>query len=78
MLTVIPDLIAIWRVRSQLVADLAGCFGKTAQFTLGQMIHCLFRHTTSQAIRDLVVRVGERVGVCLVVLGTAVATLGGK
>lgn len=61
MLTIIPDLLAIWRIQSQMVADIAAAFGKTSFLTREQMIYCLFRHAASRAVRDLVVRVGERV-----------------
>ena len=61
MLTIIPDLLAIWRIQSQMVADIAATFGKTSFLTREQMIYCLFRHAASQVVRDLVVRVGERV-----------------
>jgi len=60
MLTIIPDLMVIWRVQSQMVADIAAAFGKALCLTREQMIYCLFRHAASQAVRDLVVRVGER------------------
>ena len=61
MLTIIPDLLSIWRIQSQMVADIAAAFGKTSFLTREQMIYCLFRHAASQIVRDLVVRVGERV-----------------
>ena len=61
MLTIIPDLLVIWRIQSQMVADIAATLGKTAFLTREQMIYCLFRHAASQVVRDLVVRVGERV-----------------
>jgi hypothetical protein len=44
-----------------MVADIAGTYGKQASLTHKQMIYCLFRHSAAQAVRDLVVRVGERV-----------------
>jgi hypothetical protein len=59
-LTVLPELIAVWKLQAQMVADLAGVYGKKAALTREQMIYCLFRHTAAQAVRDLVVRVGER------------------
>jgi hypothetical protein len=59
--TIIPDLYAVWRIQAQLVADIAGLFGKSALLTQKQMLYCLFRHAAAQAIRDLVTRVGERV-----------------
>src|ERR1700726_2858348 len=61
LVTVIPDLIAIWKLQAQMVADIAGCFGKTAFLTREQMIYCLFKHAAAQLVRDLVTRLGERV-----------------
>ena len=60
MVTILPDLVAVWKIQAQMVADIAGAFGKQATLTREQMLFCLFRHAASQAVRDLVVRVGER------------------
>jgi hypothetical protein len=60
-LTILPDLVAIWKLQSQMVADIAAVFGKTATLSQEQMLYCLFRHAAAQAVRDLVARVGERV-----------------
>ena len=60
LLTVLPDLLVIWRIQRQLVADIAAAHGKTAMLGRSEMIYCLFRHAAGQAVRDLVVRVGER------------------
>jgi hypothetical protein len=60
LVTILPDLVGVWRVQAQMVADIAGAFGKSAALSREQMIYCLFRHTAAQAVRDLVVRVGER------------------
>ena len=60
-LTILPELVAVWKIQSQLVADIAAIYGKNASLTREQMIYCLFRHTAAQVFRDLVVRVGERV-----------------
>ena len=59
-LTILPELVAIWKIQTKMVADIAGAFGQKAFLTREQMIYCLFRHTAAQAVRDLVVRVGER------------------
>ena len=59
-LTVLPDLIAIWKLQSQMVADIAALYGKSASLTQEQMIYCLFKHAAAQAVRDFVVRVGNR------------------
>lgn len=61
ILTIIPDLIGIWRIQQQMVADIAGAFGKQAALSQEQMLYCLFRHAAGQAVRDIVVRVGQRV-----------------
>jgi hypothetical protein len=60
MLTVLPDLVAIWRIQSQMVADIAGLYGREVELTRAHMVYCLFRHATSQLARDVVVRAGER------------------
>jgi hypothetical protein len=59
-LTVLPELYAIWKIQAQLVADIAGAYGRRWQLTREQMLFCLFRHTAAQAFRDIVVQVGER------------------
>ena len=60
LLTVLPDLVAIWRIQAQLVADIAGLYGKDMQLTRTHMLYCLFRHAASQLTRDFAVRAGER------------------
>ncbi|HET9032140.1 MAG TPA: hypothetical protein VFN25_04455 [Dokdonella sp.] len=60
-LTIGPELLAIWRIQAQLVADLSGAYGVNARLNREQMMYCLFRHAAAQAVRDLVIRVGGRV-----------------
>jgi hypothetical protein len=61
ILTIVPDLIAVWRVQAQMVADIAAAFGKSATLTPEQMLYCLFKHAAAQAVRDLAMRAGERI-----------------
>jgi hypothetical protein len=61
LITILPDMIAVWQVQSQMVADIAGAYGKKAYLTKEQMIYCLFKHSAGQAVRDFVVRSGERI-----------------
>lgn len=75
--TILPDLVGIWKIQSQMVADMSGAFGKQMYLGREQMLYCLFRHAAAQAMRDVVVRVGERMlirrpafGVVQHVLGT--------
>ena len=60
MLTIIPDLYAIWKVQRQLVADIAAVYGKSGDLDKRLMVICLFKHGGAALFRDIVVRVGER------------------
>lgn len=60
LLTVLPDLVAIWRIQAQLVSDISGLYGKQMELTRTHMLYCLFRHAASQLARDVAVRAGER------------------
>jgi hypothetical protein len=59
-LTVLPELVAIWKIQAQMVADIAAVCGQHSAVTREQMLYCLFRHAASQAVRDLAVRAGQR------------------
>jgi hypothetical protein len=59
-LTIVPELVAIWRIQSQMVADIAGAYGVSAELTRSHMLYCLFRHAAAQAMRDVGVQVGAR------------------
>ena len=59
-LTLLPELIAIWRIQGQMVSDIAAAYGRHAALGREQMLWCLFRHTAAQAFRDLVVQLGDR------------------
>lgn len=59
-LTILPELAAVWRIQSQMVSDIAALYGRKSALTEEQMMYCLFRHSAAQAVRDLVVRSGER------------------
>jgi hypothetical protein len=61
LLTIVPDLIKVWRVQVQLIADIAAAHGRHAKLNREQVLYCLFSHAASNALRDLLVRVGERV-----------------
>jgi hypothetical protein len=59
-LTVLPELVAIWKIQAQMVSDIAAAYDRHATLGREQMMWCLFRHTAAQAFRDLVIRVGDR------------------
>jgi hypothetical protein len=60
MLTVLPDIYAIWRIQRQMVADIFGLYGRSGELTRTHMLYCLFRHAASQVLRDVAVRAGQR------------------
>jgi hypothetical protein len=60
LLTLIPDLVNIWRIQSQLVADIAATYGKFGFLGREEMAWCLFRHAASQVARDFLVKTGQR------------------
>lgn len=59
-LTVVPELLGVWKLQAQMVSDIAGVYGKSKTLGREQMLYCLFRHMSAQVFRDVVVRVGER------------------
>ena len=61
MLTVLPDLYLIWKTQRQMVADIFGLYGRSAELTRVHMLYCLFRHAASHVVRDVAVRTGQRV-----------------
>ena len=59
-LTLLPELLTVWRLQAQMVSDIAGVYGKSATLNREQMLYCLFKHLGAQLFRDVVVRAGER------------------
>ena len=60
-LTILPELETVWRQQAQMVADIAGSFGKASALDREQMLYCLFRHIAPSAFRDMVSEATERV-----------------
>jgi hypothetical protein len=59
-MTVLPDLYLIWQTQRQMVSDIFGVHGRSAELTRTHMLYCLFRHAASQVVRDVAVRGAER------------------
>jgi hypothetical protein len=59
-LTILPELRTVWKQQAQMVADIAGSFGKAQSLTREQMLYCLFRHIAPGAFRDVVTGSGGR------------------
>ena len=60
LMTVLPDIYLIWKTQRQMVADIFGVYGRTAELSRTHMLYCLFKHAASQALRDIAVRSGQR------------------
>jgi hypothetical protein len=60
ILTIIPDLLGIWKIHNQMVADVAGAYGRQARLSQDQMVRCLCKHAACQLARDVIIRVIER------------------
>jgi hypothetical protein len=60
LLTILPDIIAMWRIQSQLVSDIAAVYGKTSILSKEHMLWCLFKHSAAQTFRDVTYRMAER------------------
>lgn len=60
-LTVVPELVGVWKIQAQMVADISAVYGKRTSLGHEHMLYCLFKHISAQVFRDVVVRVGERV-----------------
>jgi hypothetical protein len=59
-MTLLPDLYLIWQTQRQMVADIFGVYGRSAELTRTHMLYCLFRHAASHVVRDVAVRGGQR------------------
>jgi uncharacterized protein (DUF697 family) len=52
MLTVLPDLMLVWRIQAQMVVDIAAAFGHDEAITQQDLITCLFQHVAGTALRE--------------------------
>lgn len=60
VMTILPDLVAIWKIQSQMVADIAALYGKQRFLTKEVMMYCLFKEGSQEFLRDVIMRVGDR------------------
>jgi len=58
---IVPDLVRVWQIQAELVADIAALYGKTAECTREAMLYCLFRHFASHVLKEIAITVGRRV-----------------
>lgn len=60
VLTILPDLIGVWHLQAQLVADTAAVYGKAPKLTREILLACLFQHMSDDAFYDILARSGHR------------------
>lgn len=60
LVTLLPDLLAIWELQRSMVEDIAAVYGRSAFLRRETVIYCLFKHGSAAVTRDVVVRAGER------------------
>ncbi len=60
LLTVLPDLLALWRLQQQLVADIAAAFGQTSRLGPATMVACLFPPSRRAGSADATTPRGQR------------------
>ena len=75
-MTLLPDLYLIWQTQRQMVSDIFGVYGRSAELTRTHMLYCLFRHAASHVLRDVVVRGGQRLVVRQLTGGALKSALG--
>ncbi|HAH06234.1 MAG TPA: hypothetical protein DCM05_06855 [Elusimicrobia bacterium] len=60
-LTIIPDLVIVWKLQARLVTDMAAVFGQEKRLTQEALLYCLFHHAAADELRDVAERVGGRI-----------------
>jgi hypothetical protein len=75
--TLLPDLYLIWQTQRQMVSDIFGVYGRSAELTRTHMLYCLFRHAASHVLRDVAVRGGQRLVIRQLSGGALRSALGG-
>jgi hypothetical protein len=76
-MTLLPDLYLIWQTQRQMVADIFGVYGRSAELTRTHMLYCLFRHAASHVLRDVAVRGSQRLVIRQLSGGALRSALGG-
>lgn len=52
LVTVLPDMILVWRIQAQMVVDIAAAFGKADHLSESDITAILFKHVSSVALND--------------------------
>ncbi|MDX1670688.1 MAG: hypothetical protein R3194_14785 [Limnobacter sp.] len=52
MLTILPDLVFVWKIQAQMVVDIAAAFGHKKKVTQQELLTCLMQHVADNASRE--------------------------
>jgi uncharacterized protein (DUF697 family) len=52
LLTVLPDMVLVWRIQAQMVVDIAAAFGKSDRLSEAEITAILFKHVSNAAMAD--------------------------
>ncbi len=52
LLTLVPDLLMVWRIQAQMVADIASAYGRKEPLTQEELMACLLTHVSSTALKE--------------------------
>lgn len=60
MMTILPDLFAVWKIQAQMVADIAAIYGKHDFVTQETLAYSLFKEGSKDFLKDVIMRIGDR------------------
>jgi hypothetical protein len=58
-LTIVPDLVMVWRIQVQMIVDIAGAYDWQGPVPRRKIVFCLFRLGAGEAAKDFAVHAGE-------------------
>jgi uncharacterized protein (DUF697 family) len=54
ILTILPELLVIYRIQGQLIKDIAAIYGKDVHVTRELLLYCMFKHGGAQVFRKII------------------------
>ena len=60
LLSVVPDVMTVWRIQAQMISNIAAAYGKNSLLTREQMLWCMFRQVGVGLVKELVIQQGGR------------------
>lgn len=57
-LTILPEMVAVWKIQAQLVSDIAAIHGRKGTLSQERMFYCLFNHIAPHTVRGSIASLG--------------------